>query len=146
VEDLQRIDAANRGIASAFAVLLALAGCGSESVPVACKSGPAAIERALRRAPGDVRLDGRRLSDCFAPEGDSGDLQALGVSFLPAAQHLADRRALVRLGFLIGAVHRGAARAPVYEELERRLRQELARVDARSAAYRRGERAGRAHG
>ena len=145
---MQRIGVPNRGIAAAFGMALAVAGCGSEPVPVACKSGPAAIERALARAPGDVRLAGRRLSECFAPEGDSGDLQGLGLSFLPAAQHLAARGpgAVTRLGFLIGAVHRGAARAPVYEELERRLRQELAGVNTGAPAYRRGERAGREHG
>jgi hypothetical protein len=132
------------------------AGCGSEpsrDVPVACKSGPSAVLRALAKAPGDVRLAGRPLSDCFAPGSDSGDGQALGFALVPAAERLAPQararpegRAAVRLGFLVGAVHRGAARGRVYAELERRVRQVLVGVDVRSPAYRRGQRAGRARG
>jgi hypothetical protein len=122
-------------------------------VPVACKEAPATVQRALQRAPGDVRVGGTRLSDCFAPGSSSADVQALGLAFLPAAEHLAAGArahprgpAAVRLGFLIGAVRRGAARGGVYAELERRLEQELAGVDTGSAGFRSGERAGRDHG
>jgi len=159
LEDLQRIAAPNRGIAGAFAGVLAaaaLAGCGSEpsrSVPVACKDASAALERALARAPGDVRVGGTRLSGCFAPGSDSADQQALGLTLLPAAQHLAAGArakprgaAALRLGFLIGAVRRGAERGGVYAELVRRLEQELAGVDTGAPGYLRGERAGRDHG
>jgi hypothetical protein len=159
VEDLQRIARRNCGRSGAVATALAalvLAGCGSEpssQVPVECKVAPAAVERALLRAPGDVRLGGRRLSECFAPGSDAGDGQALGLAIVPAAEHMApDARAhprgaaALRLGFLIGAVHRGAARGRVYAELERRVRQVLAGFDTTSPAYRRGERAGRDHG
>ena len=159
MQDLQRIASLNRGRAGAAATALAaltLAGCGSEpsnDVPVECKVAPAALVRALERAPGDVRLGGRRVSECFAPGTDAGDEQALGLAIVPAAERLAPQArahpvgpAALRLGFLVGAVHRGAARGIVYAELERRVRLELTGVDTSSAAYRRGERAGRAHG
>ena len=156
MEDLQRIAAGNRGTLIGFAVIALVAGCGSEpsrSVPVACKDASAAVERALARAPGDVRVGGVRLSECFVPGSDSGDQQALGLMLLPAAEHLAagareDPRGAqaLRLGFLIGAARRGGVRGGVYAELVRRLEQELAGVDTHSSAYLRGERAGRAHG
>lgn len=159
MEDLQRIAPRNRGESGAIATalaILALAGCGSEpsqQVPVECKSGPDAVRRALASAPGEVRLGGRRLSECFSPGSDAGDGQALGFAIVPVAERLAARAqadpsgpAALRLGFLVGAVHRGAARGGVYAELERRVRQVLAGVDTTSPAYRRGERAGRAHG
>jgi hypothetical protein len=160
VEDLQRIGAANRGRAHAFAFIsalaLLLAGCGSEPsrvVPAACRQGPAAVERALQRAPGDVVIAGTRISDCFAPGSDPAGVEALGLAYLPAATHLAAESranpagpATLRLGFLIGAVRRGVARGKVYAELERRIEQELAGVATGSAGFRSGERAGREHG
>jgi hypothetical protein len=156
VQDLQRIARANRGRSAWFAVIAVLAGCGSEpsrSVPVECKGRSVAVERALERAPGAVRLGGTRLSACFAPGADPGDVQTLGLTLLPAAEHLAVAArahpggpAPLRLGYLVGAVRRGAARGGVYAELERRLEQELAGVDTGSAAYRRGALAGREHG
>jgi hypothetical protein len=156
VEDLQRIAAGNRGTLVWFAVIALVAGCGSEpsrSVPGACKDARAAVEGALARAPMDVRVGGVRLSECFVPGSGSGDQQALGLTFLPAAEHLAAAAradpggaSALRLGFLIGAVRRGAVRGGVYAELTRRLEQELAGVDTRSSAYLRGERAGRARG
>ncbi|MEA2310026.1 MAG: hypothetical protein QOG41_735 [Thermoleophilaceae bacterium] len=159
MEDLQRIGGGNRVRSVLFACALALlvpAGCGSEpsrAVPVECKDASTAVERALAAAPGEVRLSGTRLSDCFAPGSDSADGQALGLTFLPAAEHAAaEARAhpngppALRLGFLIGAVHSGVARGRVYAELGRRIDVELTGVDTTSAAYRRGERAGRDHG
>ena len=156
---MQRIARRNRAESGALATALAvlvLAGCGSEpsrDVPVECKSGPDAVRRALARAPGDVRLGGRLLSECFAPGSDAGDAQALGFAIVPVAERLADEAharprgpAALRLGFLVGAVHRGAGRGGVYAELERRVGQVLAGVDTTSPAYRRGERAGRDHG
>ena len=160
MEDLQRIAPLNRGRSRTIAVAVAaaaLAGCGSEpsrDVPAACKQQSAAVERALAAAPGVVRIGGVRLSHCFSRPSDSGDVQALGLTYLPVAEHLAEAArahprgvAALRLGFLVAAVHRGAAHAQgVYSELERRLAQELAGVDTGSPAYRRGERAGRDHG
>jgi hypothetical protein len=156
VEDLQRIARVIRGRSAWFAVIAVIAGCGSEpsrSVPVACKGASAAVERALASAPGEVRVGGTRLSECFAPGSEAGDQQALGLTFLPAVQHLAADAhdhprgpAPLRLGFLIGAVRRGAVRGGVYAELVRRLEQELAGVDRGSPGYARGARAGRARG
>jgi hypothetical protein len=160
LQDLQRIAAPNRNrfglLLALLAVLAAAAGCGSEPsrrVPVGCKAEPAAVERALAQAPGEVRLGGHRLSECFAPGSDPGDEQALALAVLPAAERLgAEARerprgpAPLRLGFLIGAVQRGAARGRVYAELERRVRQELAGVDTAAPGYVRGLRAGRGHG
>ena len=159
MEDLQQLGARNRVISALFGSALAvlvLAACGSEpsrAVPVECKDASRPVERALAAAPGDVRMAGMRLSNCFAPGSDSADGQALGLTFIPVAEHLAlEARAhprgaaALRLGFLIGAVHRGAARGRVYAELERRLALELPGVDTTSAAYLRGQRAGRDHG
>ena len=118
-----------------------------------CKVAPDAVVRALARAPGEVRLGARRPSECFAPGSEAGDVQALGLALIPAAERLAPEArahprgaAALRLGFLVGAVHRGAERGGVYAELERRVRQELTGVDTTSPAYRRGLRAGLARG
>ena len=159
MEDLQRIVRRNRGRPGTAATALAaflLAGCGSEpssDVPVGCKVAPAAVLRALAAAPGEVRLGGRRLSECFAPGGEAGDVQALGLALVPAAERLAPQArarprgaAALRLGFLVGAVQRGAQRGRVYTELERRVRLELTGVDTSSPPYRRGLLAGRARG
>jgi hypothetical protein len=139
---------------------LASAACsrrsGAEHAPVACVGGSAgdrqaAIRSALAKAPGPVALpDGTLLSDCVAHPVDSGDLQTVGSTMLSVTQQLADDAAgggdpaaLTQLGYLIGAVHRGAARAGgVNDELVRRLDQELQDVDVNSPVYRAGQRAG----
>jgi hypothetical protein len=159
VQHLQRIAVHNQSGLRALALSLAvaaLAGCGSEpsrAVPVECKQASRALERALARAPGDVRIGGRRISDCFTPGSDAADLQELGGTLLPVAARLAvDARAHprgpapMRLGFVIGAVRRGTAQGGVYAELERRLEQELTGVDTSAPGFVRGSRAGRAHG
>jgi hypothetical protein len=160
LQDLQRIAVAKRRRACSSAALLlaaALIGCGSEpsnAVPVACKESAGAVERALRPAPGEVRLGGRLISDCFTRASDPGDVQALGLTYLPAAERLAaDTRSRprgpspLRLGFLVGAIHRGTADAQgIYAELERRIDLELVGIDRGSPAFRRGQRAGRDHG
>ena len=159
MQDLQRIGARNRGRSRTIAVAVAaavLAGCGSEpsrDVPVACKQQSVAVERALAAAPGEVRIGGVRLSYCFSRPSDSGDVQALGLTFLPAAEHLAAEArarprgpAALRLGFLVGAVRRGTARGGVYAELVRRIEQELTGVHTHAPGFRSGLRAGLAHG
>jgi hypothetical protein len=154
VEDLQRIGHANRVRSALFSSALGavlLAGCGSEpsrAVPSACKD-QVQVTRALERAPGTVRIDGMPLSGCFVAGADAGDVEAVGLAFLPVAQRLArdpHGREAVRLGFLIGAVRRGVAGGKVYGELGRRIEQELAGVDTSTPEFRRGERAGRDHG
>lgn len=84
----------------------------------------------------------------------SGELNDIGLGYLDAAVQLArggERRPegpeALRLGYLVGAVHRGAsADMGPASELVRRLDSEATRVDARSEAFRRGRRAGSAHG
>jgi hypothetical protein len=163
MQDLQRIGSLKRGKALA-ALAIALAGCSAASgcsrsgdggVPVACREGPAAVRAALARAPGPVTLGGGTpLSDCFASEGDAADVQQVGGAYLGAAAGLAagarsrpDGPAALRLGYLMGAVRRGAGDGRgIYYELVRRLEQETAGVDTSTAAYRRGFAAGRSGG
>jgi hypothetical protein len=149
----------------AFGVIaLFVAACGRETgldkAPAACVGGlasqrVAALRAALLKAPGPVALsDGTRISDCLAHDSSSGDIQTVGSTLLTVTQDLADaskrRRsdvALTELGYLIGAAHRGAARAQgVADELVRRLDQELQDVDVSAPAYLAGERAGQADG
>src|SRR5881227_4445672 len=145
-QDLQRIARAKRGISSAFAIGIAGAiaamsavGCGDEpsrKVPAGCVEGPSELRAALAAAPGEVRIGGRRPSQCFPRASEQGDVESVGAIFVTAAERLADesrRRprgpALLRLGFLIGAAHRGAAKAQgIYSELLRRLDSILGRV------------------
>ena len=140
-----------------IAVAAAAAGCGQDapSVPVACKEGPGAIRTALERAPAAVRLEGETpISDCFARGSEAGDVAILGSSLLVVTQDLAaaarrrpDGPAARRLGYLMGAVRRGADRTVgIHEELVRRLEQELVPVDTRAAGFRAGEAAGRRTG
>ena len=53
----------------------------------------------------------------------------------------------MQLGYLVGAVRRGAARtAGIHYELERRVDQELNGLDTSAPEYLRGERAGQSSG
>jgi hypothetical protein len=132
---------------------------GAEKAPQACAGGiaserVAALRAALAKTPAPVALaDGTRISDCLSRPTDSGDLETVGSTVLSVTQRLADSaaggdtRALTQLGYLIGAAHRGAARAGgVNDELMRRLDQELQDPEVASPAYRVGERAGRSSG
>ena len=151
---MQRIAAINLARSGALAALI-LAGCGSSSgVPAACKEGPAAFEAALRAAPGAVRVGETPISHCFTRASEAGDAQALGFAVLPAVRHLATAArsrphgpAALRLGYLVGAVRRGASDDQgIYGELVRHVESELDGVDTRSPEFRRGELAGRARG
>lgn len=146
------------------AIALLVAACGRhtglEKAPAACVDGlasqrVAALRAALLKAPEPVALsDGTRISDCLGHDSSSGDIQTVGAELLTVTQELADasrrRRsdvALTRLGYLIGAAHRGAAQAQgVADEVVRRLDQELQDVDVGAPAYQAGERAGRSSG
>jgi hypothetical protein len=129
---------------------------GSDSSPAACTDGSAAarvasLRAALAKAPAPVHLaDGTSISDCLAHDADSGDIQNVGAMLLTLTQQLVDgghgRRSQVELGYLAGAVHRGAAHSQVDGEIERRIDQELEAVNTSSPAYQRGERAGRISG
>ena len=141
---------------AALVLVAALAGCGSNSserLPAACIQGPGPVLTALQGAPGEVSLDGVRISQCFNRDAGGTDEQILGTNLVSAAQQLGDRAAsdpegdaALQLGYLIGAAQRGARRNGLAAELIRRLRQEQGSLPARSAAFRRGQRAGLAKG
>lgn len=148
------------GAVGLFAVATVAIACapqgGDEALPVACAAGPETVRDALGAAPRPVRIDGTPLSACLEPASDGADLQTVGTSLVGAATELAgpaERRpegeAAMRLGYLVGAVQRGAGRANaqgINSELVRRVEQELALVDPASRAVREGLRAGRSTG
>ena len=134
-----------------------VAGCSTADetpVPVACKSTPEDVRRALRDAPEQVTLDGTPISECFTRASDSGDLQAMGIALTEAAADLSgparanpEGEAAVQLGYLVGAVREGASGTQgIHDELARRVEQELAGIDTHSGAFAAGERAGRESG
>jgi hypothetical protein len=136
-------------------VALALAGCrqNDPQVPAACL-GDRAVPQALAAAPGPVRLAGgkTKLSDCLVASNETADLETFSAAVLDEATNLriaARERpagpALVELGYLRGALHRGAD-GGLHDELLRRFDDELLGVDTRAAAFRRGEAAGRSGG
>jgi hypothetical protein len=115
-------------VACVFAAL----GCGSQSdsTPVACFEGAGTYEKALRDAPGEVRLTAETpISDCLAENQQAGDLAQVGEAMVEAATKLnAEARAqeggdaAVQLGYLIGASQRGAERSEgIHSDLVRRL-------------------------
>jgi len=132
-----------------------LAGCGGDdTLPAACREGEQALSTALAAAPRPVRIDGTAISSCMTDAADGAELQQFGGAVNATAARLADAAAerpdsaeAVQLGYLAGAIRRGAGGSQgLHYELRRRLEQETGRVDQRSAAYRRGERAGLASG
>ena len=141
-----------RRSAAAILCLLALSACSreDESTPAGCLVGEDAVLRALERAPGEVSLEGARLSACLSDTTDGDALQSVGAAYLDAATSLADRavanpdgEAALQLGYLLGAVKRSEAGAQgVGYELGRRLQSEATRLPERSKAYERGLRAG----
>jgi hypothetical protein len=152
--------AAMAGPIVAAVLALLLAGCATarrEPVPPGCLGQPAAIVRALARAPGAVRLaGGTRLSTCVRRARADGDLQTLGVSLVTVADMLrarvaADPAAAAGLGYLAGAVRAGvAANQGLAGELGRRIERATALDDDASqparAAHARGMRAGASGG
>ena len=147
---------------TAALVLLAaavLAGCGRNtngSLPAACRfpDGPQAVQKALASAPGQVSLDGTPLSKCLVREAEPADVQSVGAVYVDTASALASRvrsaphgPAATQLGYLVGAVRRGAAKtAGIHYELERRVEAELNGIDTHSPEFVRGERAGESSG
>lgn len=110
-----------------------VAGCGSkqgEATPVACLEGPAAYEKALAAAPGEVRLGGETpISDCLAENQEAGDLAQVGEAMVAVATKLNSEaraepggQANLELGYLLGAAQRGAERSEgIHSDLVRRL-------------------------
>ena len=106
-------------LAALAAAALLAAGCSKsepEDTPSACLAGTEAYLTALEAAPGEVRLEGETpISDCLVPEPTTGDLSEAGRQMVEAATELnaAARRdptgpEALQLGYLIGAVERGA--------------------------------------
>jgi hypothetical protein len=126
----------HRSIA-AFAVVslcaAGLAACGSSgsaSTPSACLRGSSNFLTGLAKAPGPVRLNGDTLiSDCVVPAQKAGELTQVGSALVLAATKLnVSGRANptgndpVELGYLVGAVERGAEdTAGIHADLLRRL-------------------------
>ena len=153
---MHRFDAKRRSETAALLCAALIAACGGdddEALPAACSEGPAAVRSALADAPGPVRLEGVRLSECLGENASGGHLQAVGASFVaaagglaPAARRNPEGRAALELGYLVAAARRGGGSTQgVHDELLRRLEQELAGVD-RSSSFRRGVRAGSSGG
>jgi hypothetical protein len=120
---------------AALGLLLALAAgaCTKEDprMPATCTdTGRAGYERALRAAPGDVRLPGGTpISVCLRRVRTDAQLQTLGSIVHAVAEDLAGRArarrdpdAARQLGYLSGAVAAGAARSKgISAELARRV-------------------------
>ena len=135
----------------AISLLIATAaGCarddGEADLPDACTDDAAAFVAALGDAPEPVRVEGVAISDCLARNSSTGEVQAVGATLLGAAQQLGEDRNAVALGYLVGALRRGAEESQgIHLELVRRVEQEAGSL-ARSAAFERGLRAGRSSG
>jgi len=138
------------------ATLTACGRGGAGDLPAACQfpDGARTVRAALAAAPARVSVDGTPLSKCLVREADASDVQAVGAVYVETASGLATAArahpkspAALQLGYLVGAVRRGAGKtAGIHYELERRVEQELNGIDTRSAEFLRGERAGREDG
>jgi hypothetical protein len=117
-------------VALVAAAIAVMAGCGNsqdDQAPAACLVGNEAYLKALGRAPAQVRLEGTTpISDCLVPEQEAGQLANVGGEMIVAATKLnAEARqdpggaASVQLGYLLGAVSKGAD--PIHTDLVRRL-------------------------
>jgi len=116
-------------IALVAATVMLATGCGAKKndlAPAACLVTNRGYLRALERAPGAVRLAGTTpISSCLVPEQDAGQLANIGREMIVAATklNLEARRgsepATVELGYLIGAVAKGAD--AIHTDLVRRL-------------------------
>jgi hypothetical protein len=118
----------------ALAVLAAatalIVGCGSsqnDDAPASCLVGNEAYLKALEHAPEPVLLGSTTpISDCLVPEQSQGELASIGQEMIVAATKLnvesrrdPTGRAPVELGYLLGAVSKGAD--PIHTDLVRRL-------------------------
>ena len=136
--------------AIALSALALAAGCGRDDgeaeLSAPCRSDAAEFADALRAAPGPVRIDGVPISDCLAKDASVGDVQAVGFELLSAAQRLGEARRALPLGYLVGALRRGAPHSQgIHLELVRRVEQEALPFRDRPG-YERGLRAGRTSG
>ena len=111
-------------------LIVVAAGCGSSEVdqaPTACLAPSSTYLSALEAAPGTVRLEGKTpISDCLVSSQGGGQLQSVGQTLVVTATKLnAEARrdpgssAALQLGYLMGAVNRGADL--IHTDLVRRL-------------------------
>lgn len=145
-----------RSISLLVVVAVVVAACGrdkDESLPPACTQGFKAVAQALQKAPGNVRIDGvTPISRCFNVGASGDEIQIVGSSMLPVAQQLGDQarlgdtEAALRLGYLVGAVDRGAKRNGLADELRRRIESEASGLGPTRVPYARGLRAGLTRG
>ena len=142
--------------------LLAGCGAGEPVTPAACLEGPGSYLTALRQVPAPVRLAGQtEISSCLVEDQAAGELSRVGTALVKAATALtatarqaAGGQANVALGYLIGAVKKGAEDTNgIHSDLVRRIETAAEfspggrRLPAAyRSALRRGERAGNAHG
>jgi hypothetical protein len=125
-------------------------GCGNNEhrVPVACLDGN--VTKALAAAPGEVRVQSIRLTECFTRAANPAEIQQVAAVFIASAEKLSARarsaphsRAAVELGYLIGAMRQGTRHTQgIHYETRRRIEQELIGVNTRTPEFVEGERAG----
>jgi hypothetical protein len=108
-------------------------GCGSadqDSTPAACLNGQRAFLDALSAAPGAVRLSGGvPISDCLVSNQSAGDLASVGGTLVAVATNLnagahqdPGGAPTVQLGYLVGAITRGAENTQgIHAEFVRRI-------------------------
>jgi hypothetical protein len=149
-------------IGACVVVLLAGCGAGEPETPAACLRGSGPYLAALREAPGQVRLAGQTaISSCLAEDQAAGELSRVGAALVrtatalnAAARKAPGGQANLALGYLVGAVKRGAEETSgIHAVLVRRIAAAAefnpggARLPATyRSTLRRGEQAGRSHG
>jgi hypothetical protein len=122
---LKRVALAVAATATALIV-----GCGNsqdDQAPGVCLVGNEAYLKALEKAPEPVLLGSTTpISECLVPQQSQGQLASIGEQMIVAATKLNNeaRRdpagpAAVELGYLLGAVSKGAD--PIHTDLVRRL-------------------------
>jgi hypothetical protein len=111
---------------------IALTGCGSsdpETTPVACLDGADPYLTALEAAPEQVLIDGEPISACLVRDQPAGQLNEVGSAAVAAATELNEEAlkrprgaAATQLGYLVGAIERGAEDTKgVHADLVRRI-------------------------
>jgi hypothetical protein len=117
-------------IALIAAAIALIAGCGNsqdDQAPAACLASNQAYLKALQPAPAPVLLGGTtKISDCLVPQQQAGQLASIGQEMIVTATKLnaeASRDpsgpAAVQLGYLLGAVSKGAD--AIHTDLVRRI-------------------------
>jgi hypothetical protein len=148
-------------VAVTFAAAGLLGSCGDDvpAVSELCLEDPAPIEAALRevgRGAAVALEDGTSIAECVERSTSDAQLQSIGLTLTAVADHLVgpveagDTAAARRLGFLVGATRRGAARTNgTHLELARRISLVAGRLDlpdevgaALQAGLAEGERSG----